>query len=125
MPRKKNIPAGLAAGIAAGEAAAPRPARKPRAAKAAIPPGKAVRPPMRRASAVPAIISETKAAATVAPSDPVVEILKSGVSDKEQIALLAYRFWEARGRQGGSPEDDWFRAERAIRQRRRELAHSQ
>jgi hypothetical protein len=38
----------------------------------------------------------------------------AGVSDRERIALLAYSFWEARGRQGGSPEDDWYRAEREI-----------
>jgi hypothetical protein len=43
------------------------------------------------------------------------EALRPAVSDYEQIALLAYSFWEARGRQGGSPEDDWFRAEREVR----------
>lgn len=31
---------------------------------------------------------------------------------KEDIARLAYSFWQARGCQGGSPEEDWFRAER-------------
>ena len=29
----------------------------------------------------------------------------------DQIAVLAYSYWEARGYQGGSPEEDWFRAE--------------
>jgi hypothetical protein len=38
-----------------------------------------------------------------------------GLSEQERIALLAYSFWEARGRQGGSPEEDWFRAEKEIR----------
>jgi hypothetical protein len=33
----------------------------------------------------------------------------------EQIARLAYSYWEARGSQGGSPEDDWARAELELR----------
>ena len=32
-----------------------------------------------------------------------------------QIAARAYEYWEARGYQGGSAEDDWFRAERELR----------
>lgn len=31
---------------------------------------------------------------------------------KEEIERLAYSYWEARGRQGGSAEEDWYRAER-------------
>lgn len=38
----------------------------------------------------------------------------SGVSIYERIALLAYSYWEARGRQGGSPQEDWLRAEREV-----------
>jgi hypothetical protein len=33
----------------------------------------------------------------------------------EQIAHLAYSYWEARGYRGGSPEEDWLRAERELR----------
>ena len=33
----------------------------------------------------------------------------------EDIATLAFSYWEARGYQGGSPEEDWFRAERELR----------
>ena len=33
----------------------------------------------------------------------------------EQIAHLAYSYWEARGYQGGSPEEDWLRAEQELR----------
>ena len=33
----------------------------------------------------------------------------------DKIAVLAYSYWEARGGQGGSPEDDWFQAERQLR----------
>jgi hypothetical protein len=32
------------------------------------------------------------------------------------IARLAYSYWEARGQQGGTPSDDWFRAEGEYRQ---------
>jgi hypothetical protein len=35
----------------------------------------------------------------------------------DQIAALAYSFWEARGRQGGSQLEDWLRAERELRRR--------
>lgn len=33
----------------------------------------------------------------------------------EQIARLAYALWEERGRVEGSPEQDWFGAERQLR----------
>jgi hypothetical protein len=36
------------------------------------------------------------------------------VSNRERVALLAYTYWEQRGRSGGSPEEDWFRAEKEI-----------
>jgi len=32
----------------------------------------------------------------------------------EEIARLAYSYWEARGGQEGSPEEDWLRAERQL-----------
>ena len=38
--------------------------------------------------------------------------------ESEEIARLAYSYWEARGRQGGSPEEDWLRAEQELRSRR-------
>jgi hypothetical protein len=34
------------------------------------------------------------------------------------IASLAYSYWEARGRQGGSALEDWLRAERDIERRK-------
>ena len=37
------------------------------------------------------------------------------VSDEpDQIAALAYLHWHARGCPDGSPEEDWFRAEREL-----------
>ena len=35
----------------------------------------------------------------------------------QEIAALAYLYWEQRGCQGGSSEEDWARAQRALRQR--------
>jgi hypothetical protein len=34
-----------------------------------------------------------------------------------EIADLAYSYWEARGFQGGSPWEDWFRAEEELKRR--------
>lgn len=31
-----------------------------------------------------------------------------------EIAVLAYSYWEARGAQDGSAEEDWFRAEQEL-----------
>jgi hypothetical protein len=39
----------------------------------------------------------------------------------EDIARLAHSFWEARGRQGGSPEADWLRAEQELKSRQETL----
>jgi hypothetical protein len=34
--------------------------------------------------------------------------------DRQAIAELAFLYWEARGCQGGSPEEDWLNAEREL-----------
>ena len=51
---------------------------------------------------------------TVAAPPGFGECIPSTVSRREKTALLAYSYWEQRGRQGGSPEEDWYRAEREI-----------
>jgi hypothetical protein len=33
---------------------------------------------------------------------------------REQIAALAYQLWEARGCPEGTPEEDWFNAEKEL-----------
>jgi Protein of unknown function (DUF2934) len=38
--------------------------------------------------------------------------------DEDEIAALARAVWEARGCPEGLPEDDWFRAERALKAER-------
>jgi hypothetical protein len=35
----------------------------------------------------------------------------------KEIEELAYLYWEERGCQGGSAEDDWIRAEAEVRKR--------
>jgi hypothetical protein len=37
--------------------------------------------------------------------------------DRDEIARLAYSYWEQRGFSAGSPEEDWLRAERELSQR--------
>jgi len=36
------------------------------------------------------------------------------VSRRERIALLAYSYWKQRGCPIGSPDEDWFHAERDV-----------
>ncbi len=38
--------------------------------------------------------------------------------EREEIAKLAYSYWEARGRRHGSELEDWLRAERELRKGR-------
>jgi hypothetical protein len=49
--------------------------------------------------------------------------MKGSTSDSysAEIEKLAYRFWEERGRPFGSPEEDWFKAEREFRREFYEL----
>ena len=40
--------------------------------------------------------------------------LTYSVVASDEIAKLAYSYWEARGYQGGSSEEDWLRAEQEL-----------
>jgi hypothetical protein len=82
--------------------------------------------PVLSPGAAPARVSKPKAsrnqnAKTAATTVGVAE-MTGGVAemsaDREQIAHLAYSYWEARGRQDGSPEQDWLRAEQELRGKR-------
>jgi hypothetical protein len=77
---------------ATGTAAAPARAKHTRRTKAAA------APPPVEAVAMPA--TETAAAPAY-----------------EEVARLAYSYWETRGYQGGSPEEDWLRAEAELSKR--------
>ena len=48
------------------------------------------------------------------PAKPVATPVEDGHS---AIAVIAYLYWADRGFQGGSPADDWFRAEAEYRHR--------
>ena len=39
----------------------------------------------------------------------------------QEIAALAYSYWEARGCQGGSAEEDWLHAEQELRKRHAQM----
>ncbi len=53
----------------------------------------------------------TSKKAEVVASTPDPEVTPS---HQEKVARLAYTYWEQRGCQGGSPEEDWYRAEQEI-----------
>jgi hypothetical protein len=48
---------------------------------------------------------------------PFPETVAAYTPSQEEIALQAFLYWEARGYQGGSPEEDWLRAEEELRTR--------
>ena len=55
------------------------------------------------------------APATTRPTDgPFAHAAPVAIPRQREIADLAFKFWLARGFQGGSPEEDLFRAEREI-----------
>ena len=42
---------------------------------------------------------------------------------EDEIGALAHAVWEAKGCPEGLPDDDWFRAERALKSRRESTTH--
>jgi hypothetical protein len=64
--------------------------------------------------------NQTKLAAKSGPEAGSYEstaIAARNAGEQWEIADLAFEFWLARGFQGGSPEEDLFRAERELRAR--------
>ncbi len=41
----------------------------------------------------------------------------NAVLEHDEVARLAYSYWEERGYQDGCPQEDWLRAEAELRQR--------
>jgi len=62
----------------------------------------------------PAAAPAVSAIGTETPSRPDTVVTERELSH-EEIARMAYTFWEARGGQGGSAEEDWKRAEQRLR----------
>jgi hypothetical protein len=78
-------------------------------------------PARRKPSAAKRVKRTVAAAAAEAPvTQPITEPRPKAVTQvitaptQEQVAALAYSYWVARGRQGGSPEQDWLRAEQEL-----------
>lgn len=61
--------------------------------------------------------THTVPSALVGPAPAVVAAPLSASLDLDEVARLAYSYWEARGWQGGSAEEDWLRAEQELRGR--------
>ena len=73
-----------------------------------------VRNPARSKRAEVEMQADTQAAATApAPASTSEE----PVNEHDAIARLAYSYYEARGYQDGSPDEDWLRAEAEYRTR--------
>jgi hypothetical protein len=73
--------------------------------------------PARRKSASPKRIARPSAVeiAKAPASEPEVLPVVPAASFQEAVARLAYSYFVARGSQGGSPEEDWLRAEQELR----------
>jgi|SRR5947209_952394 len=100
MTRKRKTETDLI--VSAAGAAAPA-RRKAAPRTRANRPGDAV-----ETQAIPAVEPQTVVAAV---TEVVIE------PTHEEIAALAFTFWAGRGYQGGSPEEDWLRAEQELRMR--------
>src|SRR5690349_10629670 len=102
MTRKRTSETDLV--VSATGAAAParrKAATRPRAKRAAEP----------VAPLAPAAAEQE----TVAPQVDAPVLATVYVPTNAEIARLAYSYWEARGCQGGCPEEDWLRAEDELR----------
>jgi hypothetical protein len=73
---------------------------------------------VQTAPAPPAAKPATKAAESAANGAGPVRGFQAIPITQEEVAKLAYSYAEARGFQGGSPEEDWFRAEQELRRLR-------
>jgi len=83
----------------------------------------AARPRAKRAAEpnevlVPAVAEQEAVAPQAETAAPVAVYVPSN----EEIAKLAYSYWESRGCQGGCPEEDWIRAEAELRNRSTSVA---
>ncbi|HWC97169.1 MAG TPA: DUF2934 domain-containing protein [Candidatus Sulfopaludibacter sp.] len=100
MSRKRSSETELAVSAASSSVPARRkPTTSTRRKKLAVSPVEVSAEPV----VAPAVVLETVAVTVV--DEPAFET----------VAALAYSYWVARGCQGGSPEEDWLRAEHELR----------
>jgi transcription antitermination factor NusA-like protein len=93
---------------ATGAAAAPARAEKPTAKRATTTKHSAKNPV--------ANVTKSNGEEIAVLDRPVIEPVDV-VLDREEVAKLAYLYWEARGCQSGSAELDWARAEEELRKK--------
>jgi hypothetical protein len=96
------------------------PKKNPATDSAAATPVRAAKPKIRKTTAATEVVSKprvktvkhSKAAPVVqAVVEETAIVEAAGQTGYEKIAKIAYGYWEARGFQPGSPEQDWLRAE--------------
>ena len=111
MPKRKTTPETELSAAPATESAANAPRKR------------ATTPKQATTTAAHRHVRKTAKTVEVAIEAPVTEIVPSTSAPSHKpsravthgdIARLAYSYWEARGHQGGSPHEDWLRAEREL-----------
>lgn len=70
-----------------------------------------------RKKASETVVEVSSDAVATAPVEQTTESPATYQPTYAEIAALAYSLWEARGCQGGSPEEDWLVAEQQLRLR--------
>jgi hypothetical protein len=100
------VVSGTAAAATRRKAARPRSKHSAAAAEAPV-----ISAPAEPETAQPASAASETTLSVTAVESPVA----TANSSYEEVAKLAYSYWEARGYQGGSPEEDWLRAEVEMR----------
>ena len=100
MPRTKKTTEAEVSPVAATE--------QPKRKRTATPKSTAAATP-KPATAASHKHTSKKTAPQESPSEQPVTVISH-----EEIAQLAYSYWEARGFAPGSPEEDWLRAEREL-----------
>ncbi len=69
------------------------------------------------AKSAPETATEPIADPAPLPAESSAVVAPQPQASQEEISALAYSYWVARGCQGGSPEEDWLRAEAELRAR--------
>lgn len=98
MPRKRSVEAGNPASLESASPV-PKPARR------------------RKAMAATASAGAASTTAGTFPAD-------FTPSERAEVERLAYFYWQERGCQHGSPDEDWYRAEQEVRRRRAAAAET-
>lgn len=67
--------------------------------------------------------AQTKRSAITEPQITDANSQPQAAAPAEEVATLAYEYWQARGCPEGCPEEDWYRAERELSARRYKAAN--